>query len=191
MLKLKPQNLYWTVVNVFFSINIGNGNNINKSWVGIFTHQGHRSSLNKVSNWVSEYNSVKGRQWSDLGQLKICWKISIQQMTKFMTHLNMLAFVSDIFFWLPFSVYNPLFVLIYSLKESCFCPHRDISSEKVFFCQQLVRYGTICGSGGEFVNCGVRKDGTMGQWNTRLTAPWEHTHVWAAKLKEEFAKIYF
>ena len=98
-------------------------------------------------------------------------------MTKFMTHLNMLAFVSDIFFLLPFSVYNPLFVLIYSLKESCFCPHRDISSEKVFFCQQLVRYGTICGSGGEFVNCGVRKDGTMGQWNTRLTAPWEHTCV--------------
>ena len=53
--------------------------------------------------------------------------------------------------------------------------HTDISIEKVFFFQQLLRYGTICGSGGEFVNCGVRKDGTMGQWNTRLTAPWEHT----------------
>ena len=38
-----------------------------------------------------------------------------------------------------------------------------ISIEKVFFSQQLrLRYGTICGSVGEFVNCAVRKDGTMG-----------------------------
>ena len=68
-------------------------------------------------------------------------------------------------------------MLINSLKESCFWPHRDISSEKVFFCQQLVRYGTICGSGGEFVNCGVRKDGTMGTMEGSAHASWEGTHM--------------
>ena len=39
----KPQlpKLQQTVANMFVSLNIGNSNNLNKVWVGIFTHQGH------------------------------------------------------------------------------------------------------------------------------------------------------
>ena len=52
------------------------------------------------------------------------------------------------------------------------------SLEKRFsFSQQLLRYGTICGSGGEFVNCGVRKDGTMGTMEGSAHASWEGTHM--------------
>ena len=40
-----------------------------------------------------------------------------------------------------------------------------------------MRYGTICGSGGEFVNCGVRKDGTMGTMEGSAHASWEGTHM--------------
>ena len=49
------QNLDWTVVNMFFRININNTNNINKFWVGIFKSQSHISQDSTISgnDWVS------------------------------------------------------------------------------------------------------------------------------------------
>ena len=40
---IKPQlpDLQQTVANMILVINIGNSNNLNKFWVGIFTRQGH------------------------------------------------------------------------------------------------------------------------------------------------------
>ena len=59
--------------------------------------------------------------------------------------------------------------------------HTDIAKaslkKRFSFSQQLLRYGTICGSGGEFVNCGVRKDGTMGTMEGSAHASWEGTHM--------------
>ena len=38
--------LQQTVANMILIINIGNSNNINKFWVGIFTRQGHINQVN-------------------------------------------------------------------------------------------------------------------------------------------------
>ena len=44
----KPQlpNKQQTNANTILSINIGNSNNLNKIWAGIFTRQGHTNQVN-------------------------------------------------------------------------------------------------------------------------------------------------
>ena len=54
-------------------INISNSNNLNKYWVGIFTHQGRINQVYwryGVSQSVSELVSDKHNQWSDSGPIK-------------------------------------------------------------------------------------------------------------------------
>ena len=71
MTKVNLPNLHQTVVNMFLIINFNNSNNFNKSWVAIFTHQGHINQvyLTAVSQSVSQSVSDKYCQWSDSGPI--------------------------------------------------------------------------------------------------------------------------
>ena len=51
------QNLHKSVANTNLITNISNNNNTNKYWVGIFTIQGWQSSLNNISEWVTDKGS--------------------------------------------------------------------------------------------------------------------------------------
>ena len=62
------QNLYKSVANTTLITNISNNNNTNKYWVGIFTIQGWQSSLNNISEWVSE---LLTREANDLTRLRL------------------------------------------------------------------------------------------------------------------------
>ena len=63
MTKSQFKNLQQTIANTILITNICN---LNKFWVGIFTGQGH---INQVREWVSQWDSDKHSQWSDLGPI--------------------------------------------------------------------------------------------------------------------------
>ena len=77
MTKLQLPHLHQIVVNMSFSINITNSNNLNKFWVGIFTRQGHINQVyfTQVSQLVTRKADDQTRVWQDPTSLSTVWEL--------------------------------------------------------------------------------------------------------------------